>query len=286
MQEQIEIALHIETARPGDTLPSMAALKMPYKISAVGLSDIGLVRQNNEDVWAELPDIGFFVLADGMGGHQAGEVAAREAVKTLSRSIKKKVSSAQRPSLSDFSSLLYRAIVNVNRHVHKMGCSKSEWRGMGTTLCCLLFHSQGVVFAHVGDSRIYRLRGKRFEQMTKDHSLLSELVEQGQIEEDEASAFLYKNIITKAIGTEPNVDPEVETKKIRSGDLFLICSDGLSDLLTSEEISAVLDKAPSLKKAAETLIMRANDRGGRDNITVVIIKVERPKSHAAEDLSR
>lgn len=144
---------------------------------------------------------------------------------------------------------------------------------MGTTLCCLFFHEEGLIFAHVGDSRIYRLRDEQLEQLTKDHSLLRDLVDQGQLNDSQATEFLYKNIITKAIGTEPKVDPTVTSSNIQIGDIYLMCTDGLSDLLTAKEIAEILKESISKEAAAETLIKRANAEGGRDNITVVIVKI-------------
>lgn len=253
----------------------MTATKlMPYKIAACGLSDIGQVRQNNEDVWAQMPQRGFFILADGMGGHQAGEIAAQELVSMLCRIVKRKFgSSTAGQPLPEVKDLLLRAIRYVNAMIYRMGKSQPELKGMGTTLCCLLFHPEGIIFAHVGDSRIYRYRHQQLEQLTKDHSLLYELIEQGQLDEQQAGTFLYRNIITKAIGTEAKVAPSVACDTILVDDLYLMCSDGLTDLLLPNEIAAILEEAPSIQIAAEMLVLSANQRGGRDNITVVITKV-------------
>lgn len=217
-----------------------------------------------------------------MGGHQAGEVAARETTSALCKALKKKLNSKDY-SLAELQDLLKRAIIYVNSIVYKMGRDKEELRGMGTTLCCLLFHKDGLVFAHVGDSRIYRMRAGKFEQLTKDHSLLRDLVEQGQLNDRQATDFMYKNIITKAIGTESKVDPSVKISTIYDGDIYLMCSDGLSDLLTTKEIGEVLYNSSSKDKAIRTLIDRANAAGGKDNITVVITKV---KGMNGEDISR
>lgn len=282
MQEQMKTALYPEMSKSEDDTPNMAEL--PYKVLTVGLSDMGLVRQNNEDVWAELPSIAFFVLADGMGGHQAGEIAARETVTSLCRVLKKKMASSKKYSLIDLQDLLKRSIMHVNVLVYKMGRTKYEWRGMGTTLCCLFFHEEGLVFAHVGDSRIYRMRDNKFEQLTKDHSLLRDLLDQGQLNDREASDFIYKHIITKAIGTEPKVEPSVKSTTIKSGDVYLMCSDGLSDLLSAKEIADILKESPSNEIAAQTLINRANEEGGRDNITVLITKIQGLDD--SKDLSR
>lgn len=271
MQDHAEIALFSQAIKSEDSNLYMA--KLPYQVLTVGLSDMGLVRQNNEDVWAQLPSIGLYLLADGMGGHQAGEVAAKETVASLCKVLKKKLVSSKKYTFAEMQDLLKRAIVHVNSAVFKLGRSKHEWRGMGTTLCALLFHEEGLIFAHVGDSRIYRLRNDHFEQLTKDHSLLRDLVDQGQLNDSQATDFIYKNIITKAIGTEPKVDPTVKSTHVHIGDTYLMCTDGLSDLLTSKEISSILKESISKEAAAEALVKRANAEGGRDNITVVIVKI-------------
>lgn len=272
MQDQAEVALFSQVIKSKDNNLYMANL--PYQVLTVGLSDIGLVRQNNEDVWAQLPALGLYLLADGMGGHQAGEIAARETVASLCKLLKKKLVASKKYTFDETQDLLRRAIIHVNSLVYKMGRANQELRGMGTTLCSLLFHQEGVIFAHVGDSRIYRLRDDQFEQLTKDHSLFRDLVEQGQLNDMQATGFLYKNIITKAIGTEPKVDPTVTSSSIQIGDTYLMCTDGLSDLLSAKEIAGILKESISKEAAAEALVKRANAEGGRDNITVVIAKIK------------
>jgi PPM family protein phosphatase len=248
---------------------------MPYKVMAFGLSDIGLVRHNNEDVWAELPGSGFYALADGMGGHQAGEVAAREAVFSICKLVKKViVPQKNTQSLTALRESLHEAIIQVNAIVYKKGRSESELKGMGTTLCCLLFHEKGLVYAYVGDSRIYRMRNNKLTQLTKDHSLLRELMDLGQLNENQASDFIYKNIITKAIGTEPTVDPSVHITDLLIGDIYMMCTDGLSDLLSLDEIEAIINMKPDPQLSVEELVKSAKDRGGHDNVTTVVMKVE------------
>lgn len=262
---------------------------IPYliqtKISSYGATDIGLVRQNNEDVWAELPNIGLYMLADGMGGHQAGEVAAKETVNALSKIFKKRSARGEfpLPNLDETLSLLKRAIIYVNGRVYKMGRSQEDLKGMGTTLCCLLFQDDHLILAHVGDSRIYRFRDNCLEQLTKDHSLLCDLVDQGQISNRQATDFMYKNIITKAIGTDPKVEPTVALIPVQADDVYMMCSDGLSDLVEAAEIENILSKTKTLAAAVELLIATANLRGGRDNITVVMTRVE--GSHEPAHLS-
>lgn len=252
---------------------------MSCKVVAAGLSDIGLVRENNEDVWAEIPEKHLYILADGMGGHLAGEVAAREAVDALIALIKGDVGAQmEKVSLEEARHLLTACINEVNAHVYRKGRRDPSLRGMGTTLCCLYFHPKGLLYGHVGDSRIYRMRGEKLSQLTKDHSLLRELVDLGELSERQAEEFVYKNIITKAIGTEPSVEPSVQKCEIVDGDLYLMCSDGLSDLLSRIEIEAILKANTSIKKATQELVAVAKEKGGHDNITVVIAKIHETRS--------
>ncbi|MBA3722018.1 MAG: Stp1/IreP family PP2C-type Ser/Thr phosphatase [Parachlamydiaceae bacterium] len=245
---------------------------MSYKILVSGLSDVGLVRQNNEDVWGELPEEQFFVLADGMGGHQAGEIASRQAVDNLCRLFKEKFNNPD-ISLNHARQLIEDAIREVNRIVFKMGYQQEKLHGMGTTLCCIYLHKDGLVYGHVGDSRIYRLRNHTLKQLTHDHSLVRELIELGQIKEEQAGEFLYKNIITKAIGTEPEVKPSVKIDELLVGDVILMCTDGLTDLLNFQEIQMILQQKPD-KEMASSLVKFAKMKGGFDNITVVVVKIQ------------
>jgi len=257
---------------------------MPYKVQSFALTDVGHVRSNNEDSWSQIPDENFFVLADGMGGHQAGEIASHEAVAILSRLVKEdKAKPLLSKSVDDIVDILRQAFYRVNAGVYTLSCQNEDWKGMGTTLCCLIIHPQGAICAHVGDSRIYRLRSQRLEQLTQDHSLLRELADLGQIEEDQTSGGLYRNILTRAIGTEPIVEPTVMVSDIAVGDAFLLCSDGLSDLLSKADIEKILNQGDDLEENAKKLIKVAKQRGGYDNITVVLVKVQ--EQYEAQDLS-
>lgn len=247
---------------------------MPYRILACGHSDPGLIRQNNEDFWGEVSELQLYVLADGMGGHKAGEVAAYEAVISLCRLLKKALGRKRKMSLYETRDAIRHAIEQVNGIIYKLSRTDEQYRGMGTTLCCVHFHDRGVVYAHVGDSRIYRLNQQKLELLTSDHSLLRELLELGQLNEYEAPDFLYKNIITKAIGTAPLVEPTIQVCDVVPGDIYLMCSDGLSDLLKEEEIEEILRQAPNLSYAAQKLVSEANMKGGFDNITAVIMQVQ------------
>lgn len=253
----------------------MVVRAMPYKVTGCGLSDIGLVRQNNEDYWHLLPDLNFFVLADGMGGHRAGEVASEEAVKALCQIIEKAIGSEDTElSIEETNGILQFAIEHVNDVVYQKGQSDEDLRGMGTTICCLLFHPQGLVYGYVGDSRIYRFRNKKLEQLSVDHSLLRELVDLGQMNSESSADLLYKNILTRAIGTESSVESSVHTTEVMDQDIYLMCTDGLSDVVTRKEMERILTTQPSIEKATKKLVETAKDRGGYDNITVVLAKVE------------
>jgi PPM family protein phosphatase len=258
---------------------------MPYTLVAYGLSDMGLIRQNNEDVWGSTAGC-LFVLADGMGGHQAGEVAAKEATQFFLSKLQEAIdgASCKITSGEEARSYIYRAIQETNRFVYKLGQTHDLLRGMGTTFCCLYFQDDFLVYAHVGDSRIYRLREQKIEQLTDDHSLLRELIQLGRVTEKQAGDFLYKNIITRAIGTEPVVEPSVEICQVRVGDTYLLCSDGLSDLLSSEEIQGVLNQQLTVEEKVRSLIAGAKRKGGYDNVTVVLVDIR--ESNAKEDISR
>jgi len=248
---------------------------MRYKVVACGLTDVGLVRQNNEDYWAEAPSLNFFALADGMGGHRAGEVASKEAVKALIEILNKTIGASEADlDLHELHGVIQYAIEYANETIYKMSTKKVDLRGMGTTLCCLLFNSQGIVYAHVGDSRIYRLRDGRLEQLTKDDSLLRQLSDAGKIADEDVGEALYKGIITKAIGTEKEVDPSVHIAEAVDHDLYLMCSDGLSDMLSLKEMEEILNSTKNLKEASQILVEAAKKKGGFDNVTVVLTKIE------------
>lgn len=253
----------------------MAFQEMLYQVSVYCISDIGLIRQNNEDAWKILKEERFFVLADGMGGHQAGEVASTEAVENLCALFQKRFD----PHCEDVGCIeifIKEIIQKVNTAIYGLGRENVSLRGMGTTLCCLLIYAEKLIYAHVGDSRIYRFRQGQLKQLTQDHSLLRELIDMGQLSEQQTDEFLYKNIITKAIGTEPYVEPTVTHTDLEPGDMFLMCTDGLSDLLKLEEMQLILQKSVE-EDIVKCLIKRAKLKGGYDNITVILIKVREKK---------
>jgi PPM family protein phosphatase len=250
------------------------------KIRSVGLSDVGRVREHNEDTIGVDADIGLLVLADGMGGYNAGEVASGIAVKTI-MSLVKEAFERQDMALADSETGLSRpsivlrdAIMRANKIIHQTAKTQPQCEGMGTTVVACLFSDNRISVAHVGDSRMYRLRGNRYEQITLDHSLLQELVDRGFYSQAEAQRATNKNYVTRALGVETTVDVEIHEYPVNKGDYYLLCSDGLSDMVEDEDIHLTISTfGANLETVAKQLIQLSNDNGGRDNISIVLAHV-------------
>jgi protein phosphatase len=239
------------------------------------LSDVGLRRSNNQDSmavsmagdeWNWLSRGHLFVVADGMGAHAAGELASKMAANSIPHTYNKL---ADRPAPD----ALRQAIVEANEQIHNRGQASSDFNGMGTTTSTLALLPQGAIVAHVGDSRVYRLRGNTLQQLTFDHSLVWEMRAAGHFAGNEPPAFVPKNIITRSLGPHPEVNIDLEGPfPLEVGDTFLLCSDGLSGQVTDEELGLVMG-AMSPQEAVRMLVDLANLRGGPDNITVLIVRV-------------
>ncbi len=250
------------------------------KIRSVGLSDVGRVREHNEDTIGVDADIGLLVLADGMGGYNAGEVASGIAVKTIMSLVKEALERQDMSTpdaetgLSRPSIVLRDAIMRANKIIHQTAKTQPQCEGMGTTVVAAIFSDNKISVAHVGDSRMYRLRGNRYEQITLDHSLLQELVDRGFYSQAEAQRATNKNYVTRALGVEPNVDVEIHEYPVNKGDYYLLCSDGLSDMVEDEDIHLTISTfGDNLETIAKQLIQLSNDNGGRDNISIVLAHV-------------
>jgi serine/threonine protein phosphatase PrpC len=253
---------------------------MRGKIRSVGLSDVGRVREHNEDTIGVDADIGLLVLADGMGGYNAGEVASGIAVKTIMSLVKEAIehqdmntedpeTGMQRPSV-----ILRDAIARANKIIYQTAKTQPQCEGMGTTVVACLFFNNRVAIAHVGDSRAYRMRANRFEQMTMDHSLLQELVDRGFYSQAEAQRATNKNYVTRALGVEPTVDVELHEHPAEKGDYYVLCSDGLSDMVEDDDIHLTISTfSASLETVAKQLIQLSNDNGGRDNVSIILAQV-------------
>jgi serine/threonine protein phosphatase PrpC len=233
-------------------------------------TDTGRQRRANEDsLLARSP---LFVVADGMGGAQAGEVASRIAVESF------------RPGLEDSSkpeAALATLAIAANSRIHELSHSNAEHAGMGTTLTAVYVGDSEVAIAHVGDSRAYCLRDGELLRLTDDHSLVDELMRQGRLTPEEAVEHPQRSVITRALGPEGTVEVDTRSFRARAGDVYLLCSDGLTTMLDEEEIAEVLRSHPVLRDAGETLIAKANEAGGRDNITVVLLRLEEVGSGAS-----
>jgi len=249
------------------------------KFNCVGMSDAGRVREHNEDTIGTDADIGLVVLADGMGGYKAGEVASGIAVRTLMSLLKDAVEREDltvrdaATGLSRPGILLRDAIQRANKIIYQTARTQANCEGMGTTVVAGLFFDDKLTIAHVGDSRLYRMRGQEFTQVTADHSLLQELVARGFYTPEEAQRAASKNYVTRALGVEPTVEVDVTEVPVLKDDLFLLCSDGLSDMVEDDDIQLTISTfGANLETLAKQLVLLGNDNGGRDNISIVLVR--------------
>ncbi|MBU1692071.1 MAG: Stp1/IreP family PP2C-type Ser/Thr phosphatase [Gammaproteobacteria bacterium] len=248
-------------------------------LEIVSLTDPGKVRSQNEDSITTDNQAGFAILADGMGGYNAGEVASGITVTLLADGLKKALHA--RPPEQDQCLLVKSEIEKTNGAIYQTAQSQPQFSGMGTTLVCALFHDNRVIVAHVGDSRLYRYRQKgiehaQFEQITRDHSLLQEQIDSGMLSREEALLSSNKNLVTRALGVDPMVNVEVQEHDALPGDIYLLCSDGLNDMVDDEKILLTLSVlGTNIKLAAQQLVQMANDNGGRDNVSVILVRVLR-----------
>ena len=255
-------------------------MSLKGKLRCVGLTDTGRVREHNEDTIAWDGNLGLLVLADGMGGYNAGEVASGIAVKTIVNLVREAVEredlSAPDPGtgLSRTAIILRDAITRANKIIFQTARTQPNCEGMGTTVVGALFHDNRVTVAHVGDSRLYRLRGAGFEQVTLDHSLLQELVDRGFYSPEEAQRAANKNYVTRALGVEAGVEVEIQEHPAQRGDIYVLCSDGLSDMVEDDDIHLTINTfGANLDTVAKHLIQLGNDNGGKDNISVLLAQV-------------
>ena len=253
---------------------------MPVIVRVGHGSDAGRVRPLNEDyhrVW-RFPhgggELTLLAVADGMGGAAAGEVASKLAVEALDDTVRRYVAErADGHDVVGLETLLEKAMRLANRRVHKAALAQQGSRGMGTTLTCLALEGGVAHLGHVGDSRAYLVRGSRIYQLTKDHSWVEEQVEKGLLSEEEARGHEWRNLITRALGTRPQVAPDTARVDVSPGDLLLLATDGLLGVVEAEEILAETRRTGDPQAAVDWLIALANERGGPDNVTVVIAEV-------------
>jgi PPM family protein phosphatase len=238
-------------------------------------TDPGLARDNNEDsVTFDIPTQ-LAVLADGMGGYNAGEVASGMATAFIKSEMSRWLAQAGRnANAREVRRALEICVDNANRSIFNAAGSNPQYAGMGTTLVVGVFQDNRLMLGHIGDSRCYRLRGEEFSQITKDHSLLQEQIDAGLITPEQAATSLNKNLVTRALGVEDAVMLETNEHRVDVADIYLMCSDGLSDMVTDEGIAAILRGTEELEVKAKALIDAANAGGGRDNISVLLIQAK------------
>ncbi len=248
------------------------------KIESYGMSNVGMKRQQNEDSYLINDSLGLYMVADGMGGHLGGEFASKMAVSTVEEVIQGLQMDPDATQIkgvntegSNPGSQLIHALQEAGRRIHDQAMFDENLRGMGTTAVVALFFAPQLYLANVGDSRAYLIRDGKISQITEDHSLVSEQVKAGMISQKDARGSRLKNIITRSVGYQEEVDIDLVSQELKTGDKVLLCSDGLSNMVEDKEILEMVDKS-DIKEACEQLINRANLGGGDDNITVVLFQ--------------
>jgi len=245
-------------------------------------TDPGMVRSHNEDSIAADAANGLVVLADGMGGYNAGEVASGMATTVIITEMQQILANATpyqidpRTNQEIAKRLVREQVLKANTSIYQAAQSQPQYAGMGTTLVVALFYDNRVLVAHLGDSRLYLQRQGRFRQLTRDHSLLQEQIDSGLITPEQAKHAQHKNLVTRALGIDPSVEPEIHEYAAKPGDLYLLCSDGLCDMVGDDDIAMTLQAlGGNLNMAAQHLVQMANDNGGRDNVSVILVRVLR-----------
>lgn len=257
---------------------------MSYAVQVAGKTDVGSVRTNNEDNFGYDARYGIFVVCDGMGGAAAGEVASKLGVDTVLNYFREAAKNGSYPQvgepadgMSERGNALLSAIRLANTAVHETGKHSPAKSGMGSTIVGVLVEGTFLSIGHVGDSRIYLIRNGEIQQLTQDHSLVMEQVRRGMITLEQAAKSDMQNVIMRALGTEEQVQPDVEDMVSFPGDVLLLASDGLTKLVSDETMRDIISSAPTLEQACEDLIQAAKDRGGDDNITCLLLRmVEQP----------
>lgn len=249
--------------------------KEPFQLELACLSETGRVRARNEDTAAVDGEYGLALVADGMGGHRSGEVASQMALEILVKRLRSKIERFRAGVLKQTPLQFAEQIIGeANQAIHAAAKQEARYEGMGTTVALAIFHGRHAALAHVGDSRIYRLRGGRLQLLTRDDSLLCDQVEMGLIDAEDASDSHNRNMVTQALGTQASVTIHLQEEDVLSGDVFLLCTDGLSDLVEERDLELVVDSLKTnLPLAVSHLVQLANDNGGYDNITAALVRV-------------
>ena len=255
-------------------------MDLSTKLEIVSRSDVGRRRPHNEDSTIADNRQGVAILADGMGGYKAGEVASALAVTQIYHDISSQLKKLKKEQVDQESGylqqslLLKRAIIDANTKIVSTAQQGEQYQGMGTTIIAVLFFENKLALAHVGDSRVYRFRNNDLQQITRDHSLIPELIDRGMYTPEEAHAKTPKNLVTRAMGIDNKVEVDLKEETAVPGDIYLLCSDGLNDMVADEEIHLTLSKySANLVQTADNLVQSANRHGGKDNISVILVRV-------------
>jgi len=248
-------------------------------VNCAAKTDVGLIRSGNEDNYLMVPERGVFVVADGMGGHAAGEVASEMAVQLIARDL----GSFRGLSTDEAASRMTQAIKAANAAIFERTLSEHDKRGMGTTATCLVLHAGNrYLLGQVGDSRAYLLRDGRFHQLTKDHSYVQEQVDLGYLTPEQARTHPYANVITRCVGASADVVPDIFAGTVRAGDVFLLASDGLTGMVEDDGLQTILQSQGTPERWVDRMVAEANRRGGLDNITCIIVHVDEVDSPTPE----
>lgn len=256
---------------------------MPFSFDFALKTHPGLVRPLNEDAIGADPKAGLFVLADGLGGYNAGEIASTMTVSTLLAGLGDQLAAATESGQPfDVQHALYEALVAMNSSIFRAALNSAAFEGMATTVVIAWLLGDRLWVAHTGDSRLYRQRDGVLEQVTRDHSFSQELLDAGMVTEEEARLLPAKNLVTRALGASPDIEPEIHDYDVREGDLLLLCSDGLTEMVTYDEIGGlVAASGADVAEAARRLVDMANEAGGRDNTSVVVVRLTSPAAAEA-----
>ena len=259
-----------ERRREAGRIDNQAAYVPRVRFTCAGLTDVGIIRSGNEDNYLMVPDRGVFIVADGMGGHAAGEVASEMAVRIIARELGELV----RISDQEAADRMRKAIREANGAIFQRTLTEHDKRGMGTTATAMAMIGRHYLIGQVGDSRAYVLRDGSFVQLTKDHSYVQEQVDAGYLSPEEARTHPYSNVITRCVGANGDVVPDLYMGVLREADIFLLASDGLTGMIDDEELHGMLRTARAPQELVGELINEANRRGGLDNITAIVVRIE------------
>jgi len=246
--------------------------KLPHRVdyTCAGRTDVGIIRAGNEDNFLMLPEQGIFIVADGMGGHAAGEVASEMAVQAVAKNLEGVVGRSD----AEAAHMMRLAIHQANASIFRRTVDEPEKRGMGTTATAMVVNQSRYMIGQVGDSRAYLMRGGVLTQVTKDHSYVQEQVDAGYLTPEQARTHPYSNVITRCVGANSDVVPDIYVGTLSAGDMFVLASDGLTGMLEDHDLQRILETDNTPSKHVDILVTEGNRRGGLDNITVIIVRID------------